>query len=75
MVYIRNIINAHSSLGDEEMVCLLTKSNRRIFIEKADTLEKVGGDLKIKKTTCYCYLDVNEVETVIVAKEKIIRGV
>ena len=74
MVFVRNICQAHGKLNDGEMVCLLTKTNRKVFIEKDDVLSIVNGDLKIEKSTCYCFIDCAEVETCIVSSEKLFRG-
>ena len=74
MVFVRNICMAQKELNDDEMVCLLTKTNRKVFIEKDDVLTIVNGDLKIEKSSCYCYIDCAEVEACLISKEKIIRG-
>ena len=74
MVFIRNICLAQKNLNDGEMVCLLTKSNRKVFIEKDDVLSTVNGDLKIEKCTCYCFIDCAEVEACLVSNERMFRG-
>ncbi len=74
MVFIRNILKAHQELNDGEMICLLTKTNRKVFIEKDDELTSCNGDLKISKSTCYCYIEPAEVEALLVSDERILRG-
>ena len=74
MVYIGNIINALNNLNEGEAIALLTKSNRRIIIERGDLLAREHGDLKVVKDTCYAFVDCAEVETLIVANDYLIRG-
>lgn len=74
MVYIGNIFKAFQNLKNGEMICLMSKSNRKYFIGTNDLIEKCNGDLKVQKNTCYCIIDTAEIETMIVAKEQTLRG-
>ena len=75
MVYIRNIINLHNEMKENEILKIGFKSGKSLtLILKSDKLSTQAGDLRIERTNkigrCITILDPAEIECMSIITSK-----